>query len=88
MCFIEVSLLGENGILKASADQTLTVQVEGAGTLQGFGSAVPNTDENFINGRYKTYHGRALIVVRAGYETGEIKVTVKGEGLKLSLIHI
>lgn len=82
LCFIEVSLLGENGILKASADQTLTVQVEGAGTLQGFGSAVPNTDENFINGRYKTYHGRALIVVRAGYETGEIKVTVKGEGVK------
>ena len=82
LCFIEVSLIGENGIIKASADQMLTVQVEGSGVLQGFGSAVPNTNENFTDGRYRTYHGRALIAVRAGYEPGEIKVTVKGEGLR------
>ena len=82
LCFIEVSLIGENGIIKASADQMLTVQVEGSGVLQGFGSAVPNTNENFTDGRYRTYHGRTLIAVRAGYEPGEIKVTVKGEGLR------
>ncbi len=88
LCFIEVKLVGENNMIKSSVDQYLTVCVEGAGILQGFGSAVPNTSDSFISGRYPTYYGRALIVVRAGYEPGEIKVTVRGEGLEDKEVHI
>ena len=51
----------------------------GAGTLAGFGSANPVTDENYTAGSFTTYQGRALAVVRAGYETGEIFLTVKAD---------
>ena len=88
LCFIELSLVGENGILKMNADTEISVQISGAGTLQGFGSAVPNTENSFISGIYTTYRGRALIAVRAGYEEGEIHVSVSTDGISEQTISI
>lgn len=88
LCFIRVELTGENGEVKSSIDRLLEVKVEGAGMLQGFGSAVPNSEYSFLEGKYRTYYGRALLVVRAGYEPGEIKVTVRGEGLEEQTMEI
>lgn len=82
LSFIQVELTGENGQVKSSVDRILWAKVEGAGRLQGFGSAVPNTEYSFLEGKCRTYYGRALLVVRAGHGSGEIKVTVGGEGLK------
>jgi len=88
LCFISIDLVGENDITKSSVDKTLKVSVEGAGTLQAFGSARPFTDESFVTGEYTTYRGKALAVVRAGYEKGKIEVTVSSDELpetKLSI---
>lgn len=40
---MQVDLVGDNGITKVNSDQVLTVEVKGAGVLQGFGSATPCT---------------------------------------------
>ena len=82
MCYLDIDLVGDNKITKSSADCKVTVKVEGAGTLQAFGSARPNMGEDFYSDTHTTYYGKALAVVRAGYEPGEIKVTVSAEGLK------
>lgn len=82
LCFINIDLQGENGVTKAASDQKLTVRAEGAGTLQAFGSARPHMKENFYSETHTTYYGKALAVIRAGYEPGEIRVTVSGEGLE------
>ena len=47
----------------------------GAGTLLGFGSAQPITEEGFSSARHSTYLGRALAVIRAGHDAGDITVT-------------
>lgn len=39
LCFLNIDLVGENGITKSSVDQVLKVEVTGAGCLQGYGSA-------------------------------------------------
>ena len=88
LCFIELSLVGENGILKMNADTEINVRISGVGTLQGFGSAVPNTENSFISGIYTTYRGRALIAVRTGYEEGEIHVSVSADGISEQTINI
>ena len=88
LCFIELRLSGENGVTKSSADRKVSVEVSGAGTLQGFGSAVPNTDDSFLSGTYSTYYGKALIAVRAGYKEGDIMVTVKAEDLETRTLTI
>ena len=75
-------LVGENGITKSSVDQVLKVEVTGAGCLQGYGSARPNIADDFVSDQHKTFLGKSLAVIRAGYETGCIHVKVSGEGLE------
>ena len=82
LSFIELKLVGQDGIVRSSVDQKLTVTVEGAGTLQGFGSARPHMAETFTGSEHTTYRGYALATVRAGYEAGEITVKISGEGLE------
>lgn len=82
LCFLDIDLQGENGVTRSASDQKLRVQVEGAGTLQAFGSARPNMAETFVSDAHTTYYGKALAVIRAGYDAGQIRVTVSGEGLE------
>ena len=82
LCFLNIDLVGENGITKSSVDQVLKVEVTGAGCLQGYGSARPNIADDFVSDQHKTFLGKSLAVIRAGYETGCIHVKVSGEGLE------
>lgn len=82
LCFIELNLSDRNGIIKSGVDRNIQVEVSGDASLQGFGSAVPNTENSFHSGIYRTYYGRALIAVRAGYQAGEATVKVRGEHLE------
>ncbi len=82
LCFVDIDLTGENGETISSRDQKLTVKVEGPACLQGFGSARPHMAENFYSDTHTTFYGKALAVIRAGYEEGTVKVTVSGEGLE------
>ncbi len=68
------------GSCRPLADRSVTVTVEGAGTLQGLGSAEAITTEGFAATSHRTFNGRALAVVRSGHEPGEIRVVVTAEG--------
>ena len=70
--YVPVQIVGENGVVESNADRKLTVTVEG-GELLAFGSANPCTEEQYHVGRFTTYYGRALAVVRVN---GETTVTV------------
>ena len=88
LCYVQVDLVGDNGITKVNSDQVLTVEVKGAGVLQGFGSATPCTNHNYYNGKFETFYGKAIAVIRAGYEPGEIELVVRGEGLEEKQVKI
>lgn len=83
LAFVDVDLVGENGIIESNADAVLTVTVEG-GTLIGFGSARPRTAERFVEGTYRTYYGRALAAVLIG-KTGTAALKVTGNGMQAEL---
>lgn len=79
LLFVRIDLAGaENGIIDSASDDTLDVTVEG-GTLLGFGSACPCTEESFVTGHYTTWHGRSLAVIRPD-DSGRIRIHVKGTG--------
>jgi hypothetical protein len=82
LCFINIDLVGNNGVTKSTEDRTLTIEVTGAGTLQAFGSARPNMAENYISNTHTTYYGKALAVIRSGYEARTIRVKVSGADLQ------
>ncbi len=79
LAYLPIELTDDAGILRALADREVTVNVTGAGTLLGFGSAQPITEEGFSNDRHSTYWGRALAVVRAGHDAGDVTVTVTAD---------
>ena len=68
------------------ADALLKAEVSGAAELLGFGSGNPITGENYSKGRFTSYLGHALAVLRTGYEAGEAKLTVSAEGLGMAEI--
>ena len=44
--------------------------------LLGFGSGAPVTKENYTRGQFTSYQGKALAVLRAGVQPGEVRLTV------------
>ena len=81
LAYVQAELVDENGLTVPDADIILTAEVTGAAVLQGFGSGNPITDENYTAGRFTSYLGKAVAVLRSGYEEGEACLRVSGEGL-------
>ena len=59
----------------------LKIKVEGSGVLSGFGSANPVTDEDYTDEFTVSYRGRAMAIIRSGYESGPVSVEVSAEGM-------
>lgn len=74
--YVEINIIGENGVVECNADEKLNITVEG-GTLLGFGSANPRTEERFDTGTYSTYYGKALAAIVMG--DCDTKVLVSGK---------
>jgi len=79
LAFVRVNICGENGVVESAADETLTVRVEG-GTMLGFGSARPSTEESYLTGTFTTHYGRSMAVIRP--ESDTLTVHVKSSGGK------
>lgn len=85
LIYLDVKLIGENGVTESNADTKLTVSVKGA-ELLGFGSANPRTEERFHKGEYSTYYGLAQAILRAGQ--GEMEIFVSGDGVEGTAVKI
>lgn len=59
-----------------------------AAVLAALGSGRPMTEENYTAGRITTYEGRALAVIRAGYQAGSAKLRVSADGLKEAVLEL
>ena len=77
---IEVTVVDAQGNWAPHAADMIHVTVEGAGTLLGIenGDQADNTDYSAPHRR--AYHGRLLVYVRAGEQTGPITVTCRTAG--------
>ncbi|MDQ8734267.1 glycoside hydrolase family 2 TIM barrel-domain containing protein [Paenibacillus sp. LHD-38] len=80
LAHIMISFTDENGVLQTAEDRKVSITVEGPGTLQGFGSANPKSQENFYDTERTTFDGKVLAVVRSIMEAGTITVTASAEG--------
>ncbi|MBB2943340.1 hypothetical protein FB565_003053 [Actinoplanes lutulentus] len=75
LAFVRVELADANDVVDMLDEDQIHITVEGPATLAGFGSAAPATAESFADHEHSTYRGRALAVVRAGHDAGDIVVT-------------
>ncbi len=82
LAFINIEFTDSAGTVRVLENRSITVLVEGAGTLLSFGSADPCTEESFLSNTHKPYHGRAQAIVRAGSKPGKITVIISADGLE------
>lgn len=88
LCFMTLRILGQNGILNPADDRDITVHVSGAGELAGFGNADPLASGNYSLNHMRTFNGIALAILKAGAESGIIKVDIESPGMEPQSIEI
>ena len=75
LIFVNLTLTDQDNNVKIMDDLKIKVEVEGeAAKFAGLGSGNPSSEDEFASGECHLYHGRALLILRAGYEAGEVKV--------------
>ena len=82
LCYLPIEFTDKAGNLKPYVEQRVEIEVSGAATLAGFGSALCKTDEVFDKNDHDSYRGRALAVLRAGKTPGKAFVTVNSTGME------
>ena len=80
ICYVEISLDDENGNRNPGADKAVRVSVDGPGVILGYGSADPESEENYFDMTAKAYEGRLRAAVRGNGAVGTITVTLQAEG--------
>lgn len=87
VAYVEIGLVDSQGILNPDIRKRVTVSVEGAGMLEGFGSADPASEENYYDDTAFTYEGKLRAVVRAMGQ-GKIKVSVSAEEMETVTVEL
>lgn len=82
LAFVEISITDARGDVDMTADNEVTVKLQGPATLQGLGSANPCTEEGFDTDTCKVFEGRALAAIRLGETAGEVVVKVSAQDCK------
>ena len=81
LIFVNIEVVDHQGNLVPDAEIPLTASLSGPALLSGFGTGNPVTEEDYTDRETKSYRGTAMAILRAGYEPGQIVLTVTGEGL-------
>ena len=80
--FVGIEIVDQEGHIVPDAKVSLRATVTGACTLAGFGSANPITEEDYTDAQATTFAGRAMVILRTGYQAGNCKLTVEAEGFE------
>lgn len=80
LAFLTVDTFDAAGVWNRWEKKKITVSVEGAGTLQGFGSAAPSAEGSYQEPAWDTWDGRVMAVIRSTEHAGEICVRFSAQG--------
>ena len=82
LIYVNIEITDRDGRVVPDAAVALRADVSGAGRLAGFGSANPITEEDYTDSETVSYHGQALLIMRAGYESGTCSVEICANGFE------
>lgn len=88
LSYITVELIDAQGNVVHSADNNIYFTACGSGTLLAVGNSNPYSEEMYTGNQRKVHEGRAMVVVRANGEIGEIVLTAMTDGIPASSVTI
>jgi beta-galactosidase len=81
LSYVTVELVDARGVRHPKAENLFRFSVEGPGAIVGVGNANPVSTESYQQSQRKAWQGRALVVVKAGRQTGRITLRATAQGL-------
>lgn len=82
LSYVKIEILDKYGNLVPDNDLVVNITCKGNGSVIASGNAAPDDMNSFRSLTPKTFRGKALAIVQPNGETGEIILTVSGEGLE------
>jgi hypothetical protein len=79
---VVVQIVDEKGVPVYSADNEITVEVEGSAKLLGLESGRSNSHEDYKANKRKVFNGRLLAYVQKGHEAKGVKIRLSSPGIK------
>jgi len=88
LSYIVVEAFDKNGNLSPLADNQIDFSIKGPGTIAGVGNGDPQSLDPFQADYVKLSFGKALIIIRSGFEKGDVELTATSKGLKRNTVII
>lgn len=82
LSFVTVEVVDKDGRLCPWAENQISFEIAGEGKIIGVDNGCPFSMERFKDTKRKAFFGKALCVVEAGRQTGEIKLRARTVDLK------
>jgi beta-galactosidase len=79
---VEVRILDAQGRLVPTADNEVTFEIQGEGTLIGLDNGNPVSHEDFKGNRRRAFNGLCLAIVQATAKAGQIRLSASAPGIK------
>jgi hypothetical protein len=85
---LELRIVDAKGVRVADAEHSITCNIDGPARLIGMENGDPRSHEPYKTNRRRAFRGRLLLYVQSTREHGEVKVSVKAEGLPAATIPV
>ena len=81
LSYITVQVVDQHNVPVPDADNLIYFSVQGNGSITGVDNGNPVSMESFKSHERRAFHGKCLLVVKAGKNDGPITVTANADGL-------
>lgn len=84
LCYVEVDIVDENGVMNPHADNDIRFSVSGNGRIVGTDNGDPTDFTNMKSSRRSAFNGKALVIVQSTQKAGSFTITASAAGLRVS----
>ena len=88
LSYITVEVTDDTGVRDPGAENLITFETEGPGTIIAVGNANPVSLESYLRPLRKAWHGRCLVILKSENEPGTITLKATSPGLRPADIQI
>jgi beta-galactosidase len=85
---LTLQILDNKARVVPTADNEVTVEIEGAGSLLGADNGDPASHEDYKSNRRKAFNGMCLAIVQSTGKPGQIRVTASSPALKSASVTV
>lgn len=81
LSYVTVELLDAAGVRHPKAENLVTFEIRGPGSIAAVANANPTSTESYKRPQRKAWRGRCLVIIRSATQTGSIVLRASAQGL-------